>query len=128
MRGRPPKRSACLRVRLNPFDYSETQAQVIAYAMISDSGSGSDPRIDGDVRPNSTDLITTLFAIDSALSRSQAQIVYPVYSGVTQGFSTESSSSCDRNRFRGKSALCGKPIPTSTMRWFRTPSLHSSPR
>lgn len=71
---------------VNPSDYSETQAQVIVYATdLGLSAAAGDPRIEGEVRPNSTDLITTLFATDSALSRSQAQLVYPVYSGVAHG-------------------------------------------
>jgi hypothetical protein len=69
-----------------PDDYSETEERVRNYAaalgLVAVEG---DPRIDGQVRPNSTDLISLLFETGSALDRSQARLVYPVYSGVAHG-------------------------------------------
>ncbi len=71
---------------INPGDYSETEEQVRAYAIaLGLVAAEGDPRIDGQVRPNSTDLISKLFETDSALNRSQEQMVYPVYSGVAHG-------------------------------------------
>ena len=125
---KPPRRSAALEGPVNPSDYSETQAQVIVYATdLGLSAAAGDPRIEGEVRPNSTDLITTLFATDSALSRSQAQLVYPVYSGVAHGLLYGIEQFLRPERLRGSSASRGKPIHILTMRWFRTPLPHSSP-
>lgn len=80
------KAISLLQGSVTPSDYSETETQVIMYATgLGLTATAGDPRIDGQVRPNSTDLITTLFTTDSALSRPQAQLVYPVYSGVAHG-------------------------------------------
>jgi len=68
---------------VNPADYSETEQQVRDYATaLGLAVTQGDPRIDGQVRPNSTDLISSLFETDTALNRNQARMVYPVYSGV----------------------------------------------
>lgn len=68
---------------VNPRDYSETEDQVRNYATaLGLSAAAGDPRIERQVRPNSTDLITRLFETDSALTRSQARLIYPTYSGV----------------------------------------------
>jgi hypothetical protein len=68
---------------VNPSDYSETADHVRDYATaLGLSAAVSDPRIDGQVRPNSTDLIALLFETDTALNRSQSRLVYPTYSGV----------------------------------------------
>ncbi len=80
------KAISLLKGPIKQSDYSETEADVIAYAIgLGLQAAAGDPRIDAQVRPNSTDLVTALFVIDSALSRSQAQLVYPVYSGVAHG-------------------------------------------
>lgn len=71
---------------VNPGDYSETEEQVRDYAArLGLMAAEGDPRIDGQVRPNSTDLISSLFETESALNGSQARLVYPVYSGVAHG-------------------------------------------
>jgi hypothetical protein len=68
---------------VNPGDYSETEVRVRDYATaLGLSTAAGDPRIEGQVRPNSTDLIALLFETDSALNRSQARLIYPTYSGV----------------------------------------------
>jgi hypothetical protein len=68
---------------VDPADYSETEQQVRDYATaLGLAAMQGDPRIDGQVRPNSTDLISSLFETDTALNRNQARMVYPVYSGV----------------------------------------------
>ena len=75
-----------LKVPVNPADYSETENQVRDYATgLGLAAASGDPRIDGQVRPNSTDLISLLFATETELDRSQARMVYPVYSGVAHG-------------------------------------------
>jgi hypothetical protein len=71
---------------VNPADYSETEQHVRQYA--TDLGlttTAGDVRIDGQVRRNSTDLISWLFETETELNQSQARLVYPVYSGVAHG-------------------------------------------
>ena len=59
-------------------DYSETEEQVRNYAdALGLAAAEGDPRIDGQVRPNSTDLISSLFETESAIDQSQARLVYP---------------------------------------------------
>jgi hypothetical protein len=71
---------------IDPSDYSETEAQVRSYAFgLGLTAAVDDPRIDGQVRPNSTDLIALLFETESALNQRQARLVYPVCSGVAHG-------------------------------------------
>jgi hypothetical protein len=71
---------------VNPGDYSETEEQVRQYAAgLGLAAAPGDPRIDGQVRPNSTDLISSLFETETELDRGQARLVYPVYSGVAHG-------------------------------------------
>lgn len=71
---------------VSPADYSETEQQVRAYATaLGLTVAEGDPRVDGQVRPNSTDLISSLFETETALNRNQARLVYPVYSGVAHG-------------------------------------------
>lgn len=71
---------------INPGDYSQTEAQVRDYASaLGLQAAVGDPRIDGQVRPSSTDLISRLYETESALDRSQSRVVYPVYSGVAHG-------------------------------------------
>jgi hypothetical protein len=68
---------------VNPGDYSETEERVRNYAIaLGLLVTPGDPRIDGQVRPNSTDLIALLYEAESALDRSQSRLVYPVYSGI----------------------------------------------
>ncbi len=71
---------------VDPGDYSETQEQVRNYAnRLGLEAAEGDPRVERQARPNSTDLISSLFETESPLNRSQARLVYPVYSGVAHG-------------------------------------------
>ena len=71
---------------VNPADYSETEQQVRRYATdLGLTAAAGDVRIDGQVRRNSTDLISLLFETETELNRTQARLVYPVYSGVAHG-------------------------------------------
>jgi hypothetical protein len=71
---------------INPGDYSETEDKVRNYTVdLGLQAAAGDPRIDGQVRPNSTDLIACLYETESALDQSQSRLVYPVYSGVAHG-------------------------------------------
>ena len=71
---------------VNPADYSETEQQVHQYATdLGLTAAAGDVRINGQVRRNSTDLISLLFETETELNRSQARLVYPVYSGVAHG-------------------------------------------
>jgi hypothetical protein len=71
---------------INPGDYSETEDKVRDYALaLGLQAAAGDPRIDGQVRPSSTDLIARLYETESALDQSQSRLVYPVYSGVAHG-------------------------------------------
>jgi hypothetical protein len=71
---------------VNQADYSEMEADVRQYAAdLGLSAAPGDPRIDGQVRPSSTDLISSLFETETELNRSQSLLVYSVYSGVAHG-------------------------------------------
>lgn len=68
---------------VNPSDYSETEDRVRNYAIaLGLQAIAGDPRIDGQVRPSSTDLIALLYETESALDQSQSRLVFPVYSGI----------------------------------------------
>ena len=100
---------------VNPLDYSESEADVIAYAAhLGLTAAAGDKRIDGQERPNSTDLITSLFVTDSALDRDQAQTVYPVYSGVAHGLLYGIMSSCARTPLEEHCVSSGRPIRRSS--------------
>ena len=71
---------------VDPADYSETETHVRQYATdLGLTAAPGDLRIDGQVRRNSTDLISLLFETETELDRDQARLVYPVYSGVAHG-------------------------------------------
>lgn len=71
---------------VNPADYSETEAHVRQYALdLGLTAVPGDPRIDGQVRPSSTDLISSLFETETELNRNESLLVYSVYSGVAHG-------------------------------------------
>lgn len=61
---------------VNPADYSETEQQVHQYATdLGLTAAAGDVRINGQVRRNSTDLISLLFETETELNRSQARLV-----------------------------------------------------
>src|SRR5258708_31327412 len=107
---------------VDPGDYSETQEQVRNYAnRLGLEAAEGDPRVERQARPNSTDLISSLFETESPLNRSQARLVYPVYSGVAHGLLYGIMQFLRPTEIAGEARLTWQADPQITDRMYASP-------